>query len=311
VIGARGVWFVDVLDAVGKFSQSLIDIANVPGPYGKLFVILFLVGATGVITQMTALVRAIRNRSRSSEGSDEDVSDPTADLATALSKLAEALLANTNTLAPILKSLVEQGQQTEAQIAGVRGEQMSIKQEVSASTTGLQDALRSMTVALEQMINRAASTETADAAVASRNQAVIAINAHTAETVRPVLEHAVAQSVVLGALDTNVRAVSTKFDALPPVLDALHVKVDGLPKIVVEAYATLTAERDDLRKAVAQSVSDLMARDQTIEAQRNDITRLTRERDDALAVAATLKAAQSPDVQPEKSAETDLVKPEV
>ncbi len=298
MIGARGVWFVDVLDALGRFWQSLINIAN-SGPYGQLFVLLFLVGATGLIAQMTALVRAIRNRSRQSEDADEDVNNPNAELASAMSKISDALLIFANGFTPLLKSIQDTTQSTEAGVAGLVAETKR-RQPIDTALLETDDVIVNALDRLQKTVSGVRTREEAE----MQNQALRdGIRTDTASAVAPVLSQLTEHAAAVTVIGSQVAAVP----------DALVLKMkEHMPPIVREAFTQISAERDTFRAQNMTLTADLMARDQTIEAQRQDIARLTRERDDALTAAATLKAAQSPDVkpEPEKSAETDLVKPE-
>lgn len=125
------------------------------------------------------------------------------------------------------------------------------------SRAGLTEAVRTLSVATEKLINRATESETASMAQASRDKAVVDINTHTDAALKPIGE------AVL---------------SLPPHLDALKLKMDELPGIVKDAYIALVNERNAEREQKEQAqaslatfqsqnaklTSDLMARDTTI-----------------------------------------------
>lgn len=284
---------MDVLEAVGKFGQSLIDIAN-SGPYGMLFVLLFLVGTYGVIAQLTALVRAIRNRARQGGEPDEDVTDPNVEMAQALSKISDALLVFANGFTPVLKDIRDTATNTEAGVAGI----MAAAKQRQPIDTALLETDNVIVNSLERLQKSIANIRTKEEAQAHFD----GINAHTDVAVKPIVDHSLAHSVAVGVIDQKLTLVDNKISTLPPQMDGLNVKVDGLHTKVDEipkTYYSLVAERDDLKKALAQSLSDLMARDKAIEEQQVRITALTAERDSLLTAAATLEAAKSPDVKPE------------
>lgn len=254
---------------VQTFVNSLAELAE-KSPEARAFILAFLLELIFLVGIVAFFLQRVVNRRRQSEP-DEDVSDPTRDLAVAMSKQADALLTIANTLVPMLKVLTDQAQSQEAQIAGVRGEQTALQQAVSTSTTNLLEAQRTMTVALEALITKTAGSETAEKAEASRLQAVVDINAHT---------------------DKAVEAMGTKVDGLPDaVVSKSKTELLPLYKGIYDKLAAdnerLVAERDEARKQTnaeremkeqaqaslatlqsqnAKLTADLLARDTTIDA---------------------------------------------
>ena len=172
----------------------------------------------------------------------------------------------------------------EAMIARKAGEDVKTQRLLE----GLAEHNRTLSAAIEALINRSVESETKVEAQDSRSQAVLAVNAHTDAAVRPVLEHAVAQAVTIGTLDGKLDAHRTLIEGMP---DALVIKVkETMPPIVQEAFAVLIAERDaqasravqaevarDGFKAQAEALAkDLAAANETIRIQNATIAALPR-----------------------------------
>jgi hypothetical protein len=162
--------------------------------------------------------------------------------------------------------LIERQDQIEAILARQAGSSEEVKQLLA----GLTEASRTLSVAVEGLITRAAQSETADQAQVGRQGVIQLVNAHTDSALAPVLEHGTVQTAALGALDT-------KIDALPPRLDALHVKMDGIPAIVKQAFDAIAAERDAATAKVTTLLGEVSARDATIAQQAQQIANQTAE----------------------------------
>jgi hypothetical protein len=151
---------------------------------------------------------------------------------------------NTKRLVEQAANRTERDEKQEALLAGLMGK-----------SAGLEEAVRTLSSAVEALINRSDKSETAEVAQSGRKTAVEQINQHTTELIKPVTD-------AMQAIPPNLLTINTTLTQLPAnITNSFQTLIISERDAARAELASVTAERDALRTQLAgfQSLPGVVA----------------------------------------------------